>query len=183
MKKSDYSMGHRHWNIRAFYFLLLSVVLSSCAGTISTVRHTTETPQYKKAYVVSAENSNYIKFKFGAITPFGYIVLPDDPSQKHEVIGNTDVVIKQELEKYGIHSVVGKKDDIPSDFDLIVLYADTWRWDMKKILDKLEIVFISREGDKELARSTYNIYKNKEIHNFPSPEKEVPQMVKELLGR
>ncbi len=149
--------------------------------------------QYNKAYVRKysvqksvccfADNSNYIKFKFGIITSYGCIVLPDDPLQKKEVIGNTDVVIKQALEKYGIETAIGKKEDIPGEFDLIVLYSDTWRWDMKKVLDKLEIVFISPEGNKELARSTYNIYKNKELHNFPTPEKEVPKMIKELLGK
>ena len=176
-------MNNRHLTLKAFLFLTVSIILSSCAGTIKTVNQTTEISQFRKAYVVSVENSNYIKFKFGVITPYGYIILPDDPSQKHEVIGNTDIVIKQELEKYGIHSEIGKKNDIPNDFDLIVLYNDTWRWDMKKILDKLEIVFISPEGNKELARSTYNIYKNKELHNFPSPEKEVPKMIKELLAK
>jgi hypothetical protein len=34
-----------------------------------------------------------------------------------------------------------------------------------------------------IAKSTYNIYWNKEIHNFPSPEKEVPKMIKELLEK
>jgi len=52
---------------------------------------------------------------------------------------------------------------------------------MKKILDKLEIVFISADGKTEIARSTYNIYRNKELHDFPSAEKEVPKMIKELL--
>jgi len=167
-----------------FVYLLL-IILSGCAGTINTVKHITslEPSRYTKAYIISAENSNYIKFKFGVITPYAYVVLPDDPAQKHEVIGNTDVVIKQELERYGVHAVTGKKGDIPEGFDLIVLYSDTWRWDFRKILDKLEIVFISPEGDKEIARYTYNNYMNKEFHNFPTPEKEVPKMIKELLGK
>ena len=164
----------------SFYSLL--ILLSSCAGTINTVKQSTNLKPYAKAYIISAENSNYIKFKFGVITPYAYIVLPDDPAQKHDVIGNTDVVIKQELEKNGVHAEIGKKDDIPEGFDLIVLYNDTWRWDFKKLLDKLEIVFISAEENKEIARSTYRIYKNKELHNFPTPEKEVPKMIKELLS-
>jgi hypothetical protein len=41
----------------------------------------------------------------------------------------------------------------------------------KKILDKLEIVFITPAADKIIAKSTYNIYKNKEMHNFPTPKK------------
>lgn len=138
----------------------------------------------KRAYIVSVENSNYIKFRFGVITPIAYIQLPDRSSVKHKVIGNTDLVIKQELEKYGIKADIGKRDDIPSaDIDFIVLYNDTWRWDFKKILDKLEIVFISASDNTEIARSIFNIHENKEIHNFPNPEKEVPKMIKKLLAK
>ena len=54
--------------------------------------------------------------------------------------------------------------------------------EFKKILDKLEIVFISPQGEM-IAKSTYNIYKNKELHNFPTPEKEVSQMMKERLKK
>jgi hypothetical protein len=171
-------------NIYTFSLYASLSVLSSCAGTIKTVRQMDQTPsKFTKAYLISAESSQYIKFKFGVITPFAYIPLADDPAQQHKVIGNTDVVRKRELEKHGIKTEIGKKGDIPEGFDLIVMYSDTWRWDFKKILDKLEIVFISPEGNKEIARSTFNIYKNKELHNFPTPEKEVPKMIKGLLGK
>lgn len=164
--------------------LLGFILLSSCAGTIHTTRRTQQmTPNYTKAFIISADNSQYIKFKFGIITPYAYIVLPDDSAQKHEKIGNTDIVIKQELEKYGIKAEIGKEGDMPKDIDLIVLYNDTWRWDFKNILDKLDIVFISPADKTEIAKSTYNIYRNKELHNFPTPEKEVPKMIKELLNK
>jgi hypothetical protein len=164
-----------------FFFILF---FCSCAGTISTVNYRNQfTSEFKKAYIISSENSQYIKFKFGTIMPYGYIPPIDDAAEKNEIIGNTDTIIKQELEKYGIQSIIGKKGDSPEDFDLIVEYSDTWRWDFKKILDKLEINFISPKGDSLLAKSTYNIYKNKEMHNFPTPEKEVPKMIKELLNK
>jgi len=170
--------------IRNFRAYLAVMILTGCAGTINTIKTKGQDPiRYNKAYIVSAEYSKYIKFKFGAITPYGYIVLPDDSAQKHEIIGNTAHVIKQELKKYDIYTQMDKKGDVPDDFDLIVIYYDTWRWDLKKILDKLEIVFISPNGNKELARSTFNIFKNKELHNFPTPEKEVPKMIKELLNK
>jgi hypothetical protein len=165
--------------LTVFMFFLVC----GCAGTINTVRHSNQDlANFKKAYIVSAENSQYIRFKFGAITPYGYIILPDRPPTEHTVVGDTDVVIKKELEKYGISAVIGKRGDIPVDLDLIVEYYDTWRWDFGNILDRLEIVFISPEGDKEIARSIYKIYWNKEMHDFPTPEKEVPKMIKELLG-
>jgi hypothetical protein len=169
---------------RISFILITSFIVYGCAGTINTVK----TPNYnienyKKAYIISTDNSQYIQFKFGIITPFAYIVPSDDPAVKHDVIGTTAEVIKNELEKNGIVAEVGKKEDTPVGFDFIVQYYDTWRWDFKKILDKLEIVFITPEGDKVIAKSTYNIYTNKELHNFPTPEKEVPKMIKELLAK
>lgn len=170
--------------MRKIYYLLITVVLCSCGGTVKTTQYPNQsTAEFKKAYIVSTENSQYIHFKFGKITPFGYLPPVDDPAEENEVIGNTDTVIQQELEKHGIESVIGKKGDMPEGFDLIVEYKDTWRWDFKKILDELDIYFIAPEGNRLLARSTYSIYKNKELHNFPTPEKEVPKMIRELLGK
>jgi len=119
----------------------------------------------------------------GIVTPFAYIVPADDPAQNHDVIGNTAIVLKNELETYGIQTDIGKKSEIPNGYDLIVFYQDTWRWDFKRILDRLEIVFVSGDGKSEIARSTYNIYRNKDLHDFPTPEKEVPKMLKELLKK
>lgn len=170
--------------MRKIFYLLLTAFLSSCGGTVKTTQYQElSNPEFRKAYIVSTENSQYIKFKFGNITPFGYLQPVDDPAVENEVIGNTDTVIQQELEKYGIASVIGKKGDIPEGFDLIVEYNDIWRWDFKKILDQLDIYFIAPEGNRLLAKSTYNIYKNKELHNFPTPEKEVPKMIMELLKK
>lgn len=169
-------------NLFKISLLLIAVTLFGCTGTINTVNYLPRSHNlYKNAYIVSAENSKFIEFKFGIVTPFVYYVPPDDPAVDHEIIGNTDLVIKQELEKYGISVVIGKRGDLPKDFDLIVEYNDTWRWDFKEIIDKLEIAFISPSGDSLIAKSTYNISKNKELHNFPTPEKIVPKMIKELL--
>lgn len=162
---------------------IVVALLSSCSGTINTVKYSVpEIKEQKKAYIISAENSQYIKFKFGAITPLGYVILPDDPAQEHEIIGNTDLVIKNEVEKYGVKAEIVKKEESLGDFDFLIEYHDTWRWDFKKILDKLEIVFISPNGTV-ISKSEFNIYKNKELHNFPTPEKEVPKMIKELFEK
>lgn len=169
---------------KIIFICSITLIFLSCAGTINTVKPTVEIKKkYKNAYILSAENSAYIKFKFGTITPWGYIIKKDDPAEKQETIGNTAAIIKAELAKNGITSEIGKKGDMPTGFDFIVQYNDTWRWDFKKILDKLEIAFVTKEGDSVIAKSTFNIYKNKELHNFPTPEKEVPKMIKELLSK
>ncbi|MFI0492175.1 hypothetical protein [Flavobacterium sp.] len=169
---------------RISLLVIILFMVCGCAGTINTVKSSEQNfTNFKKAYIISTDNSQYIRFKFGIITPFAYIIPSDDPAAKHDIIGTTAEVIKKELEKNGIIAEIGKKEDTPEGFDFIVQYYDTWRWDFKKILDKLEIVFITPEGNKVIAKSTYNIYKNKELHNFPTPEKEVPQMIKELLSK
>ena len=168
---------------RTLLLAIMCIFLYSCAGTIKTVSYTNAKTNYKKAYIISSENSEFIKFKFGTLTYGAYIPPQDDPAVESEIIGNTDLVIKDELLKYGIDAKIGKKGEVPDDFDLIVQYSDTWRWDFKKILDKLEIVFISSDGKTMIAKSTYNIYQNKELHNFPTPEKEVPKMIRELINQ
>ncbi|WP_299016486.1 hypothetical protein [uncultured Polaribacter sp.] len=164
--------------------VLFATIFFSCKGTINTVRYSENSPKkFKRAFIISLENSEYIKFKFGNFTYAGYLPSKDDKAKKVEVIGNTDTIIKRELEKRGILAVIGKKGDEPENFDLIVKYKDKWRWDFKKILDELEISFISPKGNKVIAKSHFSIYKNKELHNFPTPEKEVPKMIKELIGK
>lgn len=166
-------------------YLLFSFTLLACKGTINTTSFIPPSNKvnYKKAYIISAEDSQYIKFRFGLlIIPFAYIPLPDKEPNTTEVIGNTAEVIQMELQKHNILAVIGKRGDNPEGYDFIVEYHDVWRWDFKKILDHLDIAFISSSGDSLLAYSSYDIYVNKEYHNFPSPEKEVPKMLIEMLG-
>lgn len=169
--------------MRIFFYLLLSGFACSCGGTIKTTHYQEPAlSEFRKAYIVSSENSQYVQFKFGTMTPFGYMAPIDDPAEKHGVIGFTASIIKQELEKHGIQSMIGEKGDMPEGFDLIIEYYDVWRWDFKNILEHLDIFFIAPEGNLLLAKSTFRMYTNKELHNFPSPEKEVPRMIRELLN-
>lgn len=44
-------------------FTLVVTLLSSCSGTINTVKYSVpEIKEQKKAYIISAENSQYIQF-------------------------------------------------------------------------------------------------------------------------
>lgn len=165
------------------FLTLIVLLLSSCAGTIKTTNFDKEPARsYKTACIVSSEGSKYIKFRFGLITPFGYYNPADKVATDHSIIGNTAEVIKQELEKNGITTTIATDNTVLTDYDLIIEYNDVWRWDLKKILDHLDLFFISGSGDKLLAKSSFSIYKNKELHNFPTPEKEVPKMIHEFLN-
>jgi len=169
-------MKNKHF----FYMLFLAILFSSCAGSINTIRHTSNSTEYKKAFIVAAESSQYIRNKTTIVyTAIGFMVIPEAPAETHEIIGNTGEIIKQELAKYGISAELVKNGEVLEDFDLLVEYYDTWHWDFKKVLDKLEIAFISPKGER-IAESTY---KTKELHNYPIPEKEIPKMIRELLKK
>lgn len=170
--------------IKTAVLSMILISFASCAGTIKTTSSPDSSmASFKKVYIISTEESKYIKFKFGRITPIGYLPpIEDRPPVNQGTIGNTAEVIKKELEKYGIEAVLGKKGDTPEGFDLVIEYNDTWRWDFKKVLDRLEIILINSDG-KEIAKSIYTIHRNKEMHNFPTPEKEVPKMIKLIFNR
>lgn len=161
--------------------ITITLLLCSCAGTINTVfQPNIPRTEFKKAFIISSENSGYIRQKFPIITPLVVVFPGDDPAEDHKVIGNTAEVIKQELEKRNIECTIGKPGQVPENTDLIVMYSDVWRWDMKKILDNLVIVFVTPDGKREIGHSAYKIY-SRDIHNFPTPQKEVPKMMKQLF--
>ncbi|MCT4647438.1 MAG: hypothetical protein N4A74_20800 [Carboxylicivirga sp.] len=115
--------------IKLVALILIATQLSSCKGTINTLSYIeSENNDYKKAYILSSENSKYIEFKFGKLNYNGLYEIPEDDAPiEREIIGNTDEVIKQELEKQGIEATIGKKGDKPNGYDLIVRFEDTWR--------------------------------------------------------
>ena len=53
-----------------------------------------------------------------------YIVLPDDTAKKREIISYQA--------RTRIYAEIIKKREITEDFDLIIEYYDTWRWNLKK---------------------------------------------------
>lgn len=75
--------------IRINFISVLALVLCiGCAGTIRTSKKEgiLHFQNARRAYIVSVENSDYIKFRFGVITPFAYIQLPDRVAEQHEVM-------------------------------------------------------------------------------------------------
>ncbi len=154
-----------------------------CAGKITTIKTPkADTSKFKKAFIISAENSQYIEFKFGSILAGGAYLPPvnDDPAKTTKVKGKTAEVIKEELSKYGVASIIGEKGSTPEDIDVIVKYSDIWRWDLKEILDSLDILYIDPETNQIIAESHFKIG-HTEYHDFPLPENEVPKMINELM--
>jgi hypothetical protein len=160
--------------------LSCSLVLLGCAGKhISTLDPGVDLRSYKKVHIVYNHNSKKIKNSV-ALVPGGATYSPVGEEVVSRV-GYTAQVIQSELGKYGIHSaVVNESHPIPDDVDLVVRYDDTWNWDMKDYLYALEIEFIDNGSGKVVAKGTFT---SSYAHNFPTPEKEVPKMIKSMFDK
>lgn len=75
--------------------IIMTMILNGCKGTIDTIKYSNQNKDsFKKAYIISSENSEYIKFKFGRFQYGGYVSTIDVDPEKTKVIGNTDTIIK-----------------------------------------------------------------------------------------
>jgi hypothetical protein len=159
-----------------------TLLIGSCAGTISVKKNQNdELNKIKKAFIVSAKNSKFIKIQFGTfIAGVGYIPPVDERAEEAAAVGKTDEIIKKELEKYNVISIIGNQGEVPQNIDVIVIYNDVWRWDFKNVLDQLEIDFINPKTNQIICEATYKIG-DKEMHDFPTSEKEVPKMIKKIM--
>ena len=50
-----------------------------------------------------------------------------------------DIIIANELQKYGINATSGYMSDRPADTDILVVYEDRWQWDMTNYLIYMRI--------------------------------------------
>jgi hypothetical protein len=184
-------MNIGRFDTKAFLYaaILYLVVLSqsACKGTIETVTYVSKNIRFKRAYIIAPQRPTHYKFVPTMIPAYFWDESHRDAlyasAEKIEVVGKTEKAIREELEEYGISAVIGTSKNAPEGFDIIVKFNESWTWDMTNILDHLEIIFISCTDGKEIGRSIYRINDNSEMHNFPTPRKEVPNMIRELMAR
>jgi hypothetical protein len=158
---------------------LVFFVLVGCAGVVrSTVIHD-EFYKQKKVLIIKSDASSYIPFQMGNIIGGMYFPPTTSTVKEKPVIGNTDIVIKKELEKRGFEVYIAGDKPITNDFQLVVRYKDTWKWDMSDYMPYLEIYFMDAATLKTNARTSYA--NSSETHDYPTPEKTIPKMLDDLL--
>lgn len=87
--------------------------------------------------------------------------------------------IKTELEKRGKKAKIGPISKISQESEVIVSYRDLWGWDMADILKALIITFKINKTNEPILQVSYT--QPEPFHGFPSPEKEIPNLMKKAF--
>jgi hypothetical protein len=137
--------------VRTFTALVTLLLLAGCA-TSSGVIVNYSAPQvvYKSAYVVEHGGSG----------------------------GDMDALIQKELLRHGLDVTSGADGAAPESAQLVVKYADNWRWDLKMYLGSLDVMAFDAKTHVLLATGSW---KNSVMHGFYSEDKVVDKIVSETL--
>lgn len=114
-------------------------------------------------------------------------IYPEYKDIKYHVKGGMPAVVKIDsmlqtgLEATGINSLVRDTIDVLDSTTLYLVYQDYWAWDLKKYMHVLWIgVYDSGENLKLEVISQGN---TAGLHDFPTPQKQVPIMIQELVAK
>ena len=103
-----------------------------------------------------------------------YLVAHGEPSS------DMDAHIQRELLAHGLQVKIGPEIRTLADVDIIVRYADNWRWDMAMYLRTLDIQVYDAASGTLLVMGSW---KNSPLHGFHGAEGVVKQVVDEIFAK
>jgi hypothetical protein len=102
-----------------------------------------------------------------------YLVVHEEQSS------DMDARIQRELLVHGLQVKIGPDVRTLPNVDVIVRYADNWRWDMAMYLRTLDIQVYDASGTLFVTGS----WKNSLLHGFHDPDDIVKQVVDEIFAK
>jgi len=103
-----------------------------------------------------------------------YVVVHGDRSS------DMDANLQKELLRHGLSVTVGPETNSTGDAQLIVRYADDWKWDMAMYLRSFDVMFFDAHTKVLLATGSW---KNSPMHGFHSADGVVAQVVDQTFGK
>jgi hypothetical protein len=132
----------------AFLSLLVLAGCATSSGVI--VNHSAPKVVYKTAYVIAHGGSG----------------------------SDMDALVQKELLRHGLDVTSGADSTGPEGAQLMVKYADDWRWDLKMYLRSLDVMAFDAKTHVLLATASW---KNSAVHGFYDEEKAVTKLVDDTL--
>jgi hypothetical protein len=130
---------------------LLSVLVCSCATSSGVVVNHASAPHvYQSAYVVVYGGNS----------------------------SDMDALLQKELLRRGLDVTAGPDGAAPQSAQLIVKYADDWKWDITMYLHSLDVMAFDSKTHSLLATGSW---KNSVMHGFYSEDKVVDKVVGDTL--
>ena len=103
-----------------------------------------------------------------------YVVIHGDRSS------DMDAHLQRELLRHGLSVTVGPETGATGDAQLIVRYADDWKWDMAMYLWSFDVMVFDAHSKVLLATGSW---KNSAMHGFHSADKVVAQVVDQTFSK
>src|SRR4051794_23375141 len=91
-----------------------------------------------------------------------------------------DALLQRELLRHGLGVSAGPEGSAPGDSQLIVRYADDWRWDLKMYLRSFDVMVFDANTKTPLATGNW---KNSLFHGFYEKDRIVAQVVDQTLSQ
>jgi len=90
-----------------------------------------------------------------------------------------DALLEKEMLRHGVGVSGGPEGSPTGDAQLIVRYADDWRWDLKMYLRSFDVMVFDANTKVLLATGSW---KNSVMHGFYEEDKVVARVVDQTLG-
>jgi len=91
-----------------------------------------------------------------------------------------DALLQREILRYGIGVSVGPEGTATGDAQLIVRYADDWKWDIKMYLRSFDVMVFDANTKTLLATGSW---KNSLMHGFYEEDRVVAKVVDQTLSQ
>jgi hypothetical protein len=89
-----------------------------------------------------------------------------------------DALVQKELLRHDLNVLSGSDGAAPASAQLIVKYADDWKWDLKMYLSTLDIMAFDAKSGVLLATGSW---KNSTFHGYYSEDKVVSNVMTQTL--
>jgi hypothetical protein len=109
-----------------------------------------------------------------AVYQSAYVIVHGDRSS------DMDANVQKELLRHGLSVSVGPEGSAPENVQLLIRYADDWKWDLKMYLWSFDLMVFDSKTKVLLAEGSW---KNSSLHGFYSEDKVVGQVVGQTLSK
>ena len=123
-----------------------------------------------------ATSSGVIANPSASQTPYHSVYIVDHGGSGADMDAN----MQREFLKHGFAVKAGTEDGDHAGADLIVRYADDWKWDIKMYLWSLDVMVYDSKSGTLIATGRW---KNSTLHGFYDSEKVVTQVVDDTLAK
>lgn len=174
---------------KSICIIILAIVISSCASTIrSETFDEGYESEFEKKSIYILKNLYSIKHTNILLPPQYYIDEYENYSAWYKFvpkIEDIDLKIATELLRYGYKTKMVEDISEIEEKDAIVIYSeDIWQWDLRHYMHILKVHISYKHGNKlEIMAKIGSEGSKTGFHNFPSPDSEIPRIIKEVLNK